>query len=110
MFGEKGEKNASVVKEFERLAIRMGVFTNEDYNNPNEENFCEKINKKYVFQPMPVLLECEGPSLFYGSGTEVKDSGENNEDYNVDHEILGETIGKYKQETSKSNSPIEKRV
>jgi hypothetical protein len=110
MFGEKGEKNASVVKEFERLATRMGVFTNEDYNNPNEENFCEKINKKYVFQPMQVLLEREGPSLFYGSGIEVEDSGENNEDYYVDQEIPGETIGKYKQETSKSNSRIEKRV
>ena len=106
MFGEKGEKNASVVKEFERLATRMGVFTNEDYNNPNEENFCEKINKRYVFQPMQVLLEREGPSQFFCSGIEVEDSGENNEDYYVDQEIPGETIGKYKQETSKSNSRI----
>ncbi|MBP3800688.1 MAG: hypothetical protein J6I85_01450, partial [Clostridia bacterium] len=109
MFGDKGDKNASVVKEFERLATRMGVFTNEDYNNPNEENFCEKINKKYVFQPMQVLLEREGPSQFFCSGIEVEDSGENNEDYYVDQEIPGETIGKYKQETSKSNSRIEKR-
>jgi len=109
MFGEKGDKNASVVKEFERLATRMGVFTNEDYNNPNEENFCEKINKRYVFQPMQVLLEREGPSQFFCSGIEVEDSGENNEDYYVDQEIPGETIGKYKQETSKSNSRIEKR-
>ena len=108
MFGDKGEKNASVVKEFERLATRMGIFTNEDYNNPNEENFCEKINKKYVFQPMQVLLEREGPSQFFMSGIEVEDSGENNEDYYVDQEIPGETIGKYKQETSKSNSRIEK--
>ena len=108
MFGDKGEKNASVVKEFERLATRMGIFTNEDYNNPNEENFCEKINKKYVFQPMQVLLEREGPSQFFCSGIEVEDSGENNEDYYVDQEIPGETIGKYKQETSKSNSRIER--
>jgi hypothetical protein len=108
MFGDKGEKNASVVKEFERLATRMGIFTNEDYNNPNEENFCEKISKKYVFQPMQVLLEREGPSQFFCSGIEVEDSGENNEDYYVDQEIPGETIGKYKQETSKSNSRIEK--
>ena len=108
MFGDKGEKNASVVKEFERLATRMGIFTNEDYNNPNEENFCEKINKKYVFQPMQVLLEREGPSQFFMSGIEVEDSGENNEDYYVDQEIPGETIGKYKQETSKSNSRIER--
>jgi hypothetical protein len=106
MFGEKGEKNASVVKEFERLATRMGVFTNEDYTNPNEENFCEKVNKKYVFQPMQVLLEKEGPSQFFSSGIEVEDSGENNEDYYVDQEIPGETVGKYKQETSKSNSRI----
>jgi len=42
-------KNVSFVKEFERLDTRIGTFTNEDYNNPNEENFCEKINKKYVF-------------------------------------------------------------
>ena len=96
------------MKEFERLATRMGIFTNEDYNNPNEENFCEKINKKYVFQPMQVLLEREGPSQFFMSGIEVEDSGENNEDYYVDQEIPGETIGKYKQETSKSNSRIEK--
>ena len=109
MFGDKGDKNASVVKEFERLATRMGIFTNEDYNNPNEENFCEKINKKYVFQPMQVLLEREGPSQFFCSGIEVEDSGENNEDYYVDQEIPGETIGKYKQETSKSNSRIEKK-
>jgi plasmid stabilization system protein ParE len=109
MFGEKGDKNASVVKEFERLATRMGIFTNEDYNNPNEENFCEKINKKYVFQPMQILLEREGPSQFFCSGIEVEDSGENNEDYYVDQEIPGETFGKYKQETSKSNSRIEKR-
>ena len=39
---------------------------------------------------------------------EVEDSGENNEDYYVDQEIPGETIGKYKQETSKSNSRIER--
>ena len=63
MFGDKGDKNASVVKEFERLATRMGIVTNEDYNNTNEENFCEKIIKKYVFQPMHVLLEHEHPNF-----------------------------------------------
>ena len=57
---------------------------------------------------MQVLLEREGPSQFFCSGIEVEDSGENNEDYYVDQEIPGETIGKYKQETSKSNSRIEK--
>ena len=55
---------------------------------------------------MQVLLEREGPSQFFCSGIEVEDSGENNEDYYVDQEIPGETIGKYKQETSKSNSRI----
>lgn len=54
---------ASVIKEFERLASRMGIFTNEDYTFQREENFCEKVNKKYVFQPMHVLLEREGASI-----------------------------------------------
>ena len=108
LFGEKGNKSASIIKEFERLASRMGVFTNEDYNNVNEENFCEKITKKYVFQPMPLLLEKEGPTQFFASGIEIEDSGENNEDYYVDQEIGGETIGKYKQETNKSNSKQDK--
>ena len=109
LFGDKDPKDASVVKEFERLANRMGLFTNEDYTNQNEENFCEKVHKKYVFQPMQVLLEKEGPSQFFCSGIEVEDSGENNEDYYVDQDIPGETVGKYKQETSKSSSRLEKK-
>ena len=110
LFGEKGSnsKNASIVKEFERLANRMGMFTNEDYTNVTEENFCEKINKTYVFQPMPLLLEKEGPTQFFASGIEIEDSGENNEDYYVDQELGGETIGKYKQETNKSGSRNER--
>ena len=62
LFGEKSTKNAFVVKEFKILATKMGVFINEDYNSVNEENFCEKIAKSYVFQPMPLLLEKEGPT------------------------------------------------
>ena len=110
LFGEKGESNkqASIIKEFERLANRMGLFTNEDYTNVTEENFCEKINKTYVFQPMPLLLEKEGPTQFFNSGIEIEDSGENNEDYYVDQELGGETIGKYKQETNKSGSRNER--
>jgi hypothetical protein len=108
LFGEKGTKNASVVKEFERIVTKMGVFTNEDYNTRNEENFCEKVTKKYVFQPMPLLLEKEGPTQFFASGIEIEDSGENNEDYYVDQELGGETIGKYKQETNKSSSKQDK--
>ena len=108
LFGEKSTKNASVVKEFERLVTKMGIFTNEDYNSVNEENFCEKITKKYVFQPMPLLLEKEGPTQFFASGIEIEDSGENNEDYYVDQELGGETIGKYKQETNKSSSKADK--
>ena len=105
LFGEKGSnKNASIAKEFERLANRMGMFTNEDYTSVTEENFCEKITKSYVFQPMPLLLEKEGPTQFFNSGIEIEDSGENNEDYYVDQELGGETIGKYKQETNKSSS------
>ena len=109
IFGDKGTKNASVIKEFERLSARMGTFTNEDYNYPNEENYCEKIMKKYIFQPMQVLIDKEGPSNFFCSGIEVEDSGENNEDYYVDQDIAGETIGKYKQDTSKSGSRFEKK-
>ena len=56
---------------------------------------------------MQVLLERERPN-FSVSSIEVEDSGENNEDYYVDQEIPGEIIGKYKQETSKINSRIEK--
>ena len=108
LFGEKGTKNASVIKEFERIVTKMGVFTNEDYNTVNEENFCEKITKRYVFQPMPLLLEKEGPTQFFASGIEIEDSGENNEDYYVDQELGGETIGKYKQETNKSSSKQDK--
>ena len=108
IFGEKGAKNASVIKEFERLAVKMGIFTNEDYHCVNEENFCEKITKKYVFQPMPLLLEKEGPTQFFASGIEIEDSGENNEDYYVDQELGGETVGKYKQETNKSSSKADK--
>jgi len=105
LFGEKGSnKNASIAKEFERLANRMGMFTNEDYTSVTEENFCEKITKSYVFQPMPLLLEKEGPTQFFNSGIEIEDSGENNEDYYVDQELGGETIGKYKQETNKSGN------
>ena len=108
LFGEKNNKNGSVVKEFERLANKMGMFTNEDYSNVTEENFCEKIKKTYVFQPMPLLLEKEGPTQFFASGIEIEDSGENNEDYYVDQELGGETIGKYKQETNKSGSRNER--
>ena len=91
------------MKEF-----KIGVFTNEDYNSVNEENFCEKMTKRYVFQPMSLLLEKEGPTQFFSSGIEIEDSGENNEDYYVDQELGGETIGKYKQETNKSSSKADK--
>ena len=87
----------------------MGIFTYEDYHNPNEENFCEKITKRYVFQPMQVLIEKEGTSNFFCSGIEIEDSGENNEDYYVDQDNQGVTVGKYKQETSKSGSRFDKK-
>ena len=104
VFGEKGTKNASVVKEFERFSTRIGAFSNEDYNYPYEESYCEKIMKKYVFQPMNVLVDKEGPSSnFFCSGIEIECSGDNNEDYYVDQDIVGETTGKYKQDSSKSS-------
>ena len=106
VFGDKGCKNASVIKEFERFSSKIGAFTNENYNYPNEENYCEKIMKKYIFYPMQILIEKDGPSNFFCSGIEVEDSGENNEDYYVDQDIVGETTGKYKQDTSKSVSRI----
>ena len=58
---------------------------------------------------MKITIILMKKSQFFCSGIEVEDSGENNEDYYVDQEIPGETIGKYKQETSKSNSRIEKK-
>ena len=112
ILGDKGPKDASIVKEFERLSSKMGLFRNEDYSITNEENFCDKITKKYVFQPMQVLLEKDGPSSYFfnsGSGIEVEDSGENNKDYYIDQDNQGETIGKYKQDTSKSGSRFDRR-
>ena len=103
IFGDKGPKNASVIKEFERLSTKMGTFTNEDYNYPNEENYCEKITKKYVFQSMQNLVDKENPSSnFFSSGIEVEDSGINNQDFYVDQDLVGDTIGKFKQNTSNS--------
>ncbi|MCQ2965107.1 MAG: hypothetical protein MJ203_06040, partial [archaeon] len=104
IFGDKGGSNASLTKEFERLSNTMGLFTNEDFSASVESNYCERINKKYVFQPMQILLEKEGHTQFFSSGIEIEDSGENNEDYYVDRELDGETIGKYKQDTNKSKS------
>ena len=109
IFGDNGCKNASVVKEFERFSTRMGIFINENYNHSNEENYCEKVMKKYIFQPIQALSDKEIPSNFFFSGIVEEDSGENNVDYYVDQDTIGETIGKYKQDTSRSINKFDKK-
>jgi hypothetical protein len=109
LFGDKGIKNPSLVKEFERLANKMGTFKNEDYDYIYEDNFCNKINKKYIFHKIPLIYDKEGNTFGnFASGIELEDSGENNQDYYVDRDLPGETIGKYRQDTNKSSSRMDK--
>ena len=106
VFGDKGVGDASVVKEFERFSNKIGTFVNENYQFSYEANFCENINKKYIFQPVEMLMDKEGPSHLIGisgSGGDIN-SIDLNEDYYVDQDLVGETVGKYKSETNKSAS------
>ncbi len=89
---------------FSAFIQNVSRWTTVDDMSEDEEIFCEKVKKRYVFQPMNVLLEKDARSYFFSSGIEIEDSGEGNEDYYVDRDIQIDTQGKYKQETSKSAS------
>jgi hypothetical protein len=104
VFGDKGANDASVVKEFERFNMRIGAFVNEDYTASYETNFCETISKKYVFQPVEILVDKEGSSHIYGLTNQEIDSKDLNDDYYIDKDFEEQTEGKYKSETNKSLS------
>ena len=103
VFGDKGASDASVVKEFERFNMRIGAFVNEDYTASYETNFCETISKKYVFQPVEILVDKEGSSHIYGLSKDL------NDDYYIDKDFEEQTEGKYKSETNKSLSKFNGR-
>ena len=61
VFGdEETTTNASVVKEFERFGTDVGMWGNEDPNNPTETSYVKSINKKYIFE----TLDGENNKLF----------------------------------------------
>ena len=53
IFSDEEKLNPSVVKEFERFGLDVGMFINEDpFSTPVEEKNCLGIKKLYKFQPI----------------------------------------------------------
>ena len=71
-------------------------------------NNLERCRKEFSVDLMFLHLFYYGSTQFFTRGIEIEDSRENNEDYYVDQELGGETIGKYKQETNKSSRKADK--
>ena len=93
VFGDEDSVNHSIIKEFERFGNGIGMFSNADPNNLDEEKYCKGVSKKYIFEPVVV--------------DERKELDDNN-DYYVDQEIEGGTTGKYKSETNRSKDKSKK--
>ena len=93
VFGDEDSVNPSIIKEFERFGNGIGMFSNAEPNNLDEEKYCKGVSKKYIFEPVVV--------------DERKELDDNN-DYYVDQEIEGGTTGKYKSETNRSKDKSKK--
>ena len=93
VFGDEDSVNPSIIKEFERFGNGIGMFSNAEPNNLDEEKYCKGVSKKYIFEPVVV--------------DERKELDDNN-DYYVDQEIEGRTTGKYKSETNRSKDKSKK--
>ena len=81
-----------VFKKFERFNNKIGTFDNENLKLLYEANFCENINKKYIFQLEKMLItkkvQIFGMKLFLN--------------LYVVQDLLVETIGKYKKKQIKT--------
>ena len=69
----------------------------------------QRISKKYVFQPVEILVDKEGSSHIYGLTNQEIDSKDLNDDYYIDKDFEEQTEGKYKSETNKSLSKFNGR-
>ena len=49
LFGDEGQEEASVTKEFERFATSVGMWENEKPNEKSEEKYVKTIKTQYVF-------------------------------------------------------------
>ena len=49
LFGDEGQEEASVTKEFERFASSVGMWENEKPNEKGEEKYVKTIKTQYVF-------------------------------------------------------------
>ena len=51
LFGDEGQAEASVLKEFERFGTNVGMWENEKPNEKIEEKYVKTIKTSYVFDP-----------------------------------------------------------
>ena len=49
LFGDEGQNEPSVIKEFERFGTSVGMWENEKPNEKNEEKYVKAIKTQYVF-------------------------------------------------------------
>ena len=102
VFGDDdGTNNPSIIKEFERFGAGIGMFTNEDPTNIEEEKYCKGVSKKYHFEPVVIEKEMMMEGGFGGAGgasASAGASGAGEGDYYVDAEVQEVTTGKYKVE------------
>ena len=52
LFGDEGQEEASVTKEFERFATSVGMWENEKPNEKGEEKYVKTMKTQYVFDPV----------------------------------------------------------
>ena len=52
LFGDEGQEEASVTKEFERFASSVGMWENEKPNEKGEEKYVRTMKTSYVFDPV----------------------------------------------------------
>jgi hypothetical protein len=98
VFGDDdGTSNPSIIKEFERFGAGIGMFTNEDPTNIEEEKYCKGVSKKYHFEPVVIEKEMMMTGTFGGAGG-ASAGGAGDGDYYVDAEVQEVTTGKYKVE------------
>ena len=102
LFGDEGQNEPSVIKEFERFGTSVGMWENEKPGEKTEEKFVKYMKTSYTFDP----VEFEKyQSKFYPS--EYEDVGEEYPEEEDEKEINEININKVKNINIKRNYKVE---
>ena len=102
LFGDEGQNEPSVIKEFERFGTSVGMWENEKPGEKTEEKFVKYMKTSYTFDP----VEFEKyQSKFYPS--EYEDVGEEYPEEEDEKEVNEININKIKNKKKKKNYKVE---